>query len=246
MNNFTKLTLMFVCQFGLTTTINAQVEEAVKTVSILSGEGSDLLLKCRVNSDYSKLSTYFATQDNLAYCGPASATVVLNAIGVERPKSSRHKDYRLFDQDNFFNADVSSIISPESVSRMGMTLEQLSRSMECHAVNCERIHCGDVANPELRASIIEAIDDPQRFVIANYLRSTIGQKKGGHISPVAAYEEESKRVLILDVSRYKYPPVWVKIDDLIDAMNTEDTSAQKKRGIVICRPENVERPQIKK
>ena len=118
--------------------------------------------------------------------------------------------------------------------------------MECHAVKCKRIHAGDVADPELRASIVEAIDNPQSFVIANYLRSTIGQKTGGHISPVAAYEEESKRVLILDVSRYKYPPLWVKIDDLIDAMNTEDTSAQKKRGIVICRPENVERPQIKK
>jgi hypothetical protein len=44
-------------------------------------------------------------------------------------------------------------------------------------------------------------------VIVNYLRKAIGQEKGGHISPLAAYDAETDRFLILDVSRYKYPPV---------------------------------------
>jgi Phytochelatin synthase len=34
----------------------------------------------------------------------------------------------------------------------------------------------------------------------------IGQEQGGHISPLAAYDAETDRFLILDVSRYKYPP----------------------------------------
>ena len=44
-------------------------------------------------------------------------------------------------------------------------------------------------------------------MIANYLRKAIGQEKGGHISPLAAYDAETI-ASILDVSRYKYPPVW--------------------------------------
>ena len=44
----------------------------------------------------------------------------------------------------------------------------------------------------------------------NYLRKAIGQERGGHISPLAAYDAKSDRFLILDVARYKYPPVWVK------------------------------------
>ena len=49
-------------------------------------------------------------------------------------------------------------------------------------------------------------------MLVNYLRSAIGQKTGGHISPLAAYNQETDSFLILDVSRYKYPPIWVKAE----------------------------------
>jgi hypothetical protein len=51
----------------------------------------------------------------------------------------------------------------------------------------------------------------------------MGQETGGHISPLAAYDSKSDRFLILDVARYKYPPVWVSASDLFVAMNTTDT-----------------------
>jgi hypothetical protein len=42
------------------------------------------------------------------------------------------------------------------------------------------------------------------------------------------------RFLILDVSRYKYPPVWVKATDLWKAMDRVDSSGSgKKRGFVL-------------
>ncbi|MFM6277494.1 MAG: phytochelatin synthase family protein, partial [Dolichospermum sp.] len=70
------------------------------------------------------------------------------------------------------------------------------------------------------------------FVIINYLRKEIGQERGGHISPLAAYNQTTDRFLIMDVSRYKYPPVWVKTADLWKAMNTVDTTSAKTRGFV--------------
>ena len=73
-----------------------------------------------------------------------------------------------------------------------------------------------------------------RFVIVNYLRKAIGQEKGGHISPLAAFDAESDRFLILDVARYKYPPVWVKTAELFAAMNTTDSDNENKtRGYVL-------------
>ena len=66
------------------------------------------------------------------------------------------------------------------------------------------------------------------------MRTALGQEKYGHISPLAAYDAKADRFLILDVARYKYPPVWVKTSDLFDAMNTPDPSnGGKTRGYVV-------------
>ena len=71
-------------------------------------------------------------------------------------------------------------------------------------------------------------------MIVNYLRKAIGQERGGHISPLAAYDAKSDRFLILDVARYKYPPVWVTASDLFAAMNTTDPANNNKtRGYVL-------------
>ena len=45
---------------------------------------------------------------------------------------------------------------------------------------------------------------------------------------------QTDRFLILDVARYKYPPVWVTASDLFDAMNTPDADNENKtRGYVL-------------
>jgi hypothetical protein len=62
----------------------------------------------------------------------------------------------------------------------------------------------------------------------------VGQERGGHISPLGAYDDKADRFLILDVARYKYPPVWVAASDLFDAMNTPDSDNDNKtRGYVL-------------
>ncbi len=73
-------------------------------------------------------------------------------------------------------------------------------------------------------------------MIANYLRKTIGQERGGHISPLGAYDVETDRFLVLDVACYKYPPVWVRAEKLFAAMNTTDSDNQNRtRGYVLVR-----------
>jgi hypothetical protein len=100
-------------------------------------------------------------------------------------------------------------------------------------VKVQVYHAANTNLENFRKQVAENLKQPGNFVLVNYLRKEIGQEKGGHISPLAAYNEQTDRFLILDVSRYKYPPVWVKTTDLWKAMNTRDSVSGKTRGFVL-------------
>lgn len=69
-----------------------------------------------------------------------------------------------------------------------------------------------------------------------YTREVLGQTGAGHFSPIGGrdlcgnelffdpmpivrgYDEETDSILIMDVARFKYPPHWVPLTDLTDAM----------------------------
>ena len=67
-------------------------------------------------------------------------------------------------------------------------------------------------------------------MIVNHLRKAIGGEIGSHISQFAAHGGKADRFLMLDVARYKYPPVWVKTADMFAAMNTPDAANDNKTG----------------
>ena len=48
-------------------------------------------------------------------------------------------------------------------------------------------------------------------MLVNYQREVLGQRRVGHISPVAAYDQASDSVLILDTATYNYPATWVPL-----------------------------------
>ena len=124
-------------------------------------------------------------------------------------------------------------MKPEVVARQGMTLQQMGQLLGSYQVDVKVHHAGDSSLEEFRRLAATNLKQENNFVLINYLRKAIGQKRGGHISPLAAYNEAEDRFLILDVSRYKYPPVWVKTADLWKAMNTTDSSVNKTRGFVL-------------
>lgn len=205
-------------------------------INLNSVEGEKLLIESQARQDFIPLSIQFITQTNQAYCGVASSVMVLNSLSISVPVAPEYAPYRFFTQDNFFNEQTQQVIATEVVARQGMTLEQLGKLLESHAVKAEVYHGGDVTLEEFRRLVSKNLQESGNFVIANYLRKAIGQETGGHISPVAAYNKETDRFLILDVSRYKYPPVWVKASELLDAMATVDLVSGKTRGFVLVSP----------
>lgn len=202
-------------------------------INLNSAKGEELLIESKALQDYFPLSSQFVTQKNQAYCGVASSIMVLNALAIPAPEAPEYAPYHLFTQENFFNEKTQKVVTPEVVSRKGMTLEQLGKLLESYPVKAEVHHSADSSLEEFRTLVVKNLQEPGNFVLVNYLRKAIGQEKGGHISPLAAYNQQTDRFLILDVSRYKYPPVWVKAEDLWQAMATVDPDSGKTRGFVL-------------
>ncbi|MDY7015798.1 MAG: phytochelatin synthase family protein [Cyanobacteriota bacterium] len=203
-------------------------------VAFNSSEGRQLLLESQSKADFWDLSIQFVTQINQAYCGVASMVMVLNGLDIPAPETPQYEPYRVFTQENFFSNEATrNVLAPEVVSRQGITLEQLGQFLESYSVEVEVYHGGDVTLEQFRRLVVENLKQPDNFVLANYLRREIEQERGGHISPIAAYNERSDRFLILDVARYKYPPVWVKAEELWKAMATFDSVSGKTRGFLL-------------
>ena len=203
-------------------------------ISLTSEQGEHLLLDSEARQAYWSLSIQFVTQKNKHYCGVASIVMVLNALGVEAPSTPEFEPYNTFTQDNVLNAETEKLLPQAVLMRDGMTLDQIGRLLEVHSVKADVHHATDTSLDEFRQVAREYLDKKDHYVIVNYLRSTIGQERGGHISPLAAYDADTDRLLILDVSRFKYPPVWVGTAELFTAMNTTDpTNENKTRGFVL-------------
>ncbi|MBD2104977.1 phytochelatin synthase family protein [Leptolyngbya sp. FACHB-261] len=203
-------------------------------IAFNSEQGEELLLESEAKDDFWNLSMQFVTQINQAYCGVASMVMVLNSLGIPAPASAQYAPYRVFTQENFFeNQAAQQVLSPNVVARQGITLDELGRLLGSYSVQAQVYHSSDTNLAEFRRLVVANLSQPGNFVLVNYLRGKIGQERGGHISPLAAYDQESDRFLILDVARYKYPPVWVKAEDLWEAMATTDATAGKTRGFVL-------------
>lgn len=202
-------------------------------IAFNSNEGEKLFFESQSREDFFPLSMQFITQNNQAYCGVASIVMVLNGLQIPAPEAQQYSPYRVFTQENFFNNEATrKVLAPEVVSRMGMTLEQIGQFLGSYNVKVKVYHAADTNLQDFRKLASENLKQQGNFVLVNYLRKEIGQEKGGHISPLAAYNEKTDRFLIMDVSRYKYPPVWVKTADLWKAMATPDSVSAKTRGFV--------------
>lgn len=201
-------------------------------IPLTSAEGQVLLRDSEALADYVPLSSQFVTQINPAFCGVASMVMVLNALGIPAPLAPEW-DRGYFTQDNIFSEQTEAIIGRTAIARQGLTLAELAGILETYPVTAD-IHYGSDVNLEAFRDLIRTnLETPGNYVLINYLRRAIGQERGGHISPLAAYDADTDQFLILDVSRYKYPPVWVSAETLWESVNTVDPVSGKTRGFLL-------------
>lgn len=238
---------------ALTAPLAADSETApVKLVGFSSAEGQERLVRSRFKADFFRLANYFETQQNNGTCGPTSAVIVLNSLrtdnkNIEKPidKAGYPANLRAslppgmepvsarYTQSTFLDARFEKVKSiatfygapgPDGKRDGGLQLRQLHEILQAYGLKSSLRVVDDAAKEsDIRNELKQNLRSDGDFVIVNYARAGLGQPGGGHISPLAAYDAASDSFLVLDVSTYKAPWVWVQTKALVAAMRTLDT-----------------------
>jgi glutathione gamma-glutamylcysteinyltransferase len=183
------------------------------------------------------LSEQFHTQADPAYCGLGSLVVALNALGVD-PGRLWKGPWRWFDESL-----LDCCVPLDVVATRGVTLGELGCLAECNGAHSHVVRAASASVADLGRAIADATRSPSGPVmIAAYDRAALGQTGIGHFSPIGGYHEGRDLVLLLDVARFKYPPHWVPIAQLFEAMLPLDSATGHSRGWVSLTANSVPRP----
>lgn len=202
-------------------------------VSLLEPQGQARIRLAEANTSFLPLSAYFETQKNQAFCAVASSVMILNALNIQRPKNRFYPDFPYFNQEEFFNSIDPKLANPETVSKEGMTFEQLAAVLQQFPVSVTAYRGDTLSVEQFRETIRGTLSSKDQFALLNFYRPSIGEIGGGHWSPLAAFDVKSDSVLILDVARYKYPPLWVPVTRLYEAAQKVDNTSGVARGLLV-------------
>ena len=175
------------------------------------------------------LITNFASQSDVSMCGPASLAMVLNALKLD-PMRVWRRPWRWWSDEMFACCDGSL----QAMKSSGVTLEFFDRiAKNQQGIAVETRIAGGME--EFREALRKSATEANVHVIVSFGREALGQTGIGHFSPVAAVHPEKDLVLVLDVARFKYPPYWVKIEELYGAMRGVDAETGKPRGYSVIK-----------
>ena len=218
-------------------------------VSFSSDEGLVRLSRSDARVNFPALANQFEAEYVGAFCGPASAAMVLNAVrgrSEDLPRdASRYRSEDLqyppkgvdpttprFTQDNviakgpktraqIFGEPVT--INGKQVHDFGFQLRQLDDMLKVNGLATRLVVVDDGKDEqEIRGDLIDN------------LKQAAGQPGPPHISPLAAYDAESDSFLVLDVNPARADWVWMPTSTLIKAMRTFDTI--ENRGYILVEP----------
>jgi hypothetical protein len=122
----------------------------------------------------------------------------------------------------------------------GLQIRQLGDVLKKHGLDVDvRIVDDKLDEAKAKAEIVANLKNAGDYVIVNYLRGALGQKGGGHISPLAAYDDQSDSFLVLDVNPVEGKRwAWVDAKALFAAMRTKDHD--ENRGFLLVREGGVQ------
>jgi len=176
---------------------------------------------------YFALAEQFHTQGEPSFCGLGTLVIILNALAID-PGRIWKGSWR------WFSEDMLDCCRPlDEIKNDGITLAELVCLARCNGARAEAHRPEHSSLAALRAAVREAASTPDRgHLVAAYDRAALGQTGAGHFSPIGGYHEARDLVLLLDVARFKYPPHWVPLEQLWEAMKPLDPATGKSRGFV--------------
>ena len=100
-------------------------------------------------------------------------------------------------------------MTAQQVADWGLGLDDITAVLKAHAgVHAEALHTDPsiVSLNQFRQSIVDAMAEPDTYLIANFDRYEFMGEGGGHHCPLGAFCAEADAVLVLDVARYRSGP----------------------------------------
>ncbi|KAG2719252.1 hypothetical protein I3843_03G250300 [Carya illinoinensis] len=174
-----------------------------------------------------KLISYYQTQSEPAFCGLGTLAMVLNALAID-PGRKWKGPWRWFDDS------MLDCCEPlEKIKAEGITFGKVACLAHCNGAKVEAFRTSESTIDDFRKCVISCTSSEDCHVITSYNRAVFKQTGTGHFSPIGGYHAERDMVLILDVARFKYPPHWVPLTLLWEAMDTIDKATGHRRGYMI-------------
>ena len=122
----------------------------------------------------------------------------------------------------------------------GITFQTFACLARCQGLDVKDRFASEATLDDFRNAVrFACVEDSEHqseegpFLVVSYDRKVLEQTGSGHFSPIAAYDEESDKLLILDTARFKYGAHWVPMPLLFQAMLTEDPTTNKSRGFIL-------------
>ena len=153
--------------------------------------------------------------------------------------------YKLHNQLDFFNKNTdkiknSKIISLKAKNKKnkydaGVSLSNLADILsKSYNLKVTKIHAEKNDNKSIknfRKHVKKHLKDGDHFILVNYNGKILESKTGGHISPLAAYDEVTDSILIMDVATHKGLWFFTPLEKLYKAMNSKD--GENYRGYLV-------------
>ena len=236
----------------------AQASDA-RLVPFASDEGLARLARATAKVGFAPLANQYEAQVNAAFCGPTTAAIVLNTLRSRAPDLPRDHgrlqpdDLRnlpagvdpivpRYTQDNVITAGAKTraqvlgepMTAPDgrTARDFGYQLRQFDQMLRAHGLTT-RVVVVDDRKPaaEIHADLVAQLGHAGDYVLVNYRREAVGQRGGGHISPLGAWDAASDSFLVLDVNPAAAGWVWMPFETLVRGMRTHDTV--ENRGYVL-------------
>lgn len=197
-------------------------------------------------SAYWSLAPHAIQQHTDSSCSLATATMLVNAIrGHEGQLKIGSAVSELSLLDRLKDEVWRAAIHPETGH--GQSLTEFADAMTRALISFEiaarwRVEARPVTDAdeclvELRATLTALENGATGFVASNYhLDLLYGDGVDvGHFSPVGAYDAARDRVLMLDVYKKDYEPMWAPLPRLAVAMATKSKRTGEARGYAVVR-----------
>jgi hypothetical protein len=125
-------------------------------------------------------------------------------------------------------------INGKQAADFGYQVRQLDEMLRANGVITKlTIVDENKVEDEIRSELVENLKQRGDYVIVSFLREAVGERGGAHISPLAAYDNESDSFLVLDVNPASADWVWMPTKTLINGMRTFDRV--ENRGYILVK-----------